>query len=336
MSKFSYEVLARCVYPHVTGDDPDVILGAAFGEDVALTRVGDDILVSHVDPIIGAIQNIGWLAVNIACNDVATSGIPPRWIHVLLLVPSQEDEATLDAIMADISRAARELGVAIIGGHTGYSSGINRPLVAVNALGIASGRVPVLTSGARVGDLVLVTKGIALEGTAILAHDFEEIAVCCGLGDTELAEARQLMEQVSVVAEALALADSGVSSMHDVTRGGVLETFLEIALLSGVALEVEYASIPIPSIVSRFSRAFDFDPLGMISSGTLVATVHPENKARVGLALEELRTSYAFVGHVQEGVGVTIQREGSSTRYTELRAEKDELARMWELYPRGN
>jgi hydrogenase expression/formation protein HypE len=169
MSKFSLDVLQRRVFPFVEASDPDVLLGAAFGEDVALTRVGGDILISHVDPIVGAIGNIGWLAVHVACNDIATAGIPPRWILLLVLVPRMEDEELLEQIMRDASRAAGEVGASIIGGHTGYSAGLSRPLLAVTALGTASGREPVRTGGARVGDHVLVTKGVALEGTTILA-----------------------------------------------------------------------------------------------------------------------------------------------------------------------
>jgi hydrogenase expression/formation protein HypE len=182
MSKFSMDVLERRVFPFVETDDPDVILGVAFGEDVALTKVGGDVLVSHVDPIVGAIGNIGWLAVHVACNDIATSGVAPRWILLLVLVPTSDDEDLLERIMRDANRAANEIGASIIGGHTGYSSGISRPLVAVTALGAASGRKLVRTAGAQVGDHVLVTKGIGLEGTSILAQDFREVAQNLGLG----------------------------------------------------------------------------------------------------------------------------------------------------------
>jgi len=95
MSKFSFDVLQRCVFPFVQTNDPDVILGATFGEDVALTRVGGDILVSHLDPIVGAIDNIGWLAVHVACNDIATSGIPPRWILPLVLLTRQQKSSLM-------------------------------------------------------------------------------------------------------------------------------------------------------------------------------------------------------------------------------------------------
>ena len=335
MSKFSLDVLQRRVFPFAQADDPDIVLGAAFGEDVALTRVGDDILVSHVDPIVGAIGDIGWLAVHVACNDVATSGVPPRWILLLVMVPRMEDEELLEQIMRDAGRAAEEVGVSVIGGHTGYSAGLSRPLVAVTALGTASGREPVRTGGARVGDGVLVTKGLGLEGTGILAQDFADVALELGLNQDDLAEARQLMGQVSVVPEALALAEEGASAIHDVTRGGLMETLLEIALLSGVGIELHDSRLPIPAIVSRFAEAFRFDPLRMISSGTLAVTVPPDRVEAVRQALEALGTPFAFVGHVTEGSGVRVfLQSGEVQHFRDIRCEEDELARMWALYPR--
>jgi len=335
MSKFSLDVLQKRVFPFARADDPDILLGVAFGEDVALTRVGNDILVSHVDPIFGAIGDIGWLAVHVACNDVATAGIPPRWFLLLVLVPSMEDEELLEQIMRDASRAAGEIGVSIIGGYTGYSAGLSRPLVAVTALGTVSGREPVLSGGARVGDQVLVTKGVALEETAILAQDFTDVAQGLGLSDDELEKGRRVMAEVSVVPEALALAENGVTAMHDVTRGGLLETLLEIAYLSKVGIAVESARLPIPDIVSRFAEAFQFDPLRMISSGTLAVTVPPERVEDVSHALEESGTAFAFVGQVVEGAGVHVLQNGKTIHYTEIRCEEDELARMWALYPRN-
>lgn len=334
MSKFSLDILQQCVFPYVQTNDPDIILGGVFGEDVALTRVGGDILVSHVDPIVGAMEDAGWLAVHVACNDVAASGVRPRWIQLLVLVPHLEDVDLLEQIMRDASRAVKEIGVSIIGGHTGYSAGLSRPLVAVTALGTASGHEPVLTSGAKVGDYVLITKGIALEGTAILAQDFADVGRQVGLSTEELEEGRLVMAEISVVPEALVLAEQGVTAMHDVTRGGLLETLLEISYLSAVGVELEFSRLPIPPIVSRFAQAFQFDPLRMISSGTLAVTVPPERVSAVREALEDLKTPFAFVGRVTEGEGVHLVRDGQMRHYTEIRCEEDELARMWALYPR--
>jgi hydrogenase expression/formation protein HypE len=296
--------------------------------------VGDDILASHVDPIVGAIGNIGWLAVHIACNDIAASGIPPRWIQVLVLVPSSEDVELLMQIMKDINRAANEICVSVIGGHTGYSSGISRPLVSVTALGTASGRTPVRTTGAQTGDHVLVTKGIALEGTAILAADFADVALDLGLQETDLAAARELVNHVSIIPEALAMADQGATAMHDVTRGGLLETLLEISHLSEVAIKVEHNRLPIPEIVSRFAEAFRFNPLQMISSGTLVVALPPEKLAKATQVLDAIACPFADIGQVVDGEGVYLQRQDDITHHTRIRAEEDELARIWALFHR--
>jgi hydrogenase expression/formation protein HypE len=333
MSKFSLDVLNKCVYPYLETHDPDVILGAVFGEDTALTQVGGDILVSHLDPIVGAVKNIGWLAVHVACNDVATSGAPPRWILILVLVPRKNDEGLLEEVMRDVGRAAGETGVSIIGGHTGYSSNLSRPLVAVTALGTISGREPICTKGARVGDHILVAKGIALEGTAILAYDFADVARQLGLSEDDLDEARRLMKDVSVIPEALTLAEQGATAMHDVTRGGLLETLLEIAQRSEVGLRVDASCIPIHPVVSRFARAFRFEPLKMISSGTLVATIPPQFVQVAGQKLSEKHISFADVGQVIEGNGVEIITDGKIAHYHEIHCEDDELARIWELYP---
>ena len=217
---------------------------------------------------------------------------------------------------------------------TGYSSGLSRPLVAVTALGIATDRQPLRTNGAQVGDHVLVTKGIALEGTAILAQDFEDVALRSGLTRQDLGKTRKLMSDVSVVQEALVLAEHGATSMHDVTRGGVLETLLEIALLSNVGISIDASRVPIPPIVSQFARAFQFDPLKMISSGTLAATVPPERMSHVTDSLREAGVLFADVGRVTDGVGVLLLRKDGNVHYRESHCEEDELARMWTLYPR--
>jgi len=299
MSKFSLDVLNRCVYPYLKSNDPDVIMGAVFGEDVALTRVGDDILASHVDPIVGAVNNIGWLAVHVACNDIATSGMPPRWIQTLVLVPHKGDEALLEQIMRDIQQAAEET---------------------------------ILTQGAQVGDHVLITKGIPLEGTTILANDFSKSALKLGLTKADIEDAKQLMEQISVIPEAVILGEVGASAMHDVTRGGLLETLLEIAGASGVGMNIAYDRIPMLPVALRFANAFDYDPLKMISSGTLVSTLSPEKVEATGQKLDEKRIAYADIGEVVSREGVKIIKTAETIHYQEIHPEQDELARMWTLY----
>ena len=332
MSKFSLDVLQRCVYPYFQSEDKDVVLGSIFGEDVALTRIGEDLLASHVDPIVGAVKGIGALAVHVACNDIATCGAQPRWIQLLVLVPSKKDVDLLERIMADVSKAAREVGVAIVGGHTGYSASLSRPLVAVTAFAPLGGKPPVLTKGVQAGDHILVTKGIPLEGTAILAEDFTSTALRLGLTESDLADAKALMAQVSVIPEAMILAQAGASAMHDVTRGGLLETLLEMASLSEVRIDIDYDKIKMPAVGKRFAEAFEFDPLRMISSGTLAAALPPEKVAEAGTALQDAGISFADVGAAAPGAGVRVERMGEVREYKDVQPEADELARMWEVF----
>jgi len=334
MSKFPYEMLQKCVYPYTKAEheDPSVILGATFGEDVALTKVGDDILLSHVDPIVGAVSGIGWLAMHVACNDIACSGIRPKWAQMLVLVPTKDDHELVREIMSDAAGAAREIQVTIVGGHTGYSSGISRPVVAVTAMAPAMNRRVIGTGGAMPGDHVLVTGGAGIEGTSILAVDFAEEGRFLGLSEEELREASRLAGEVSVVREAMILADHGATSMHDVTRGGILETSIEISRLSGVSLEINGDLVPSRPVVDRFAEAFSFDPLKMISSGSLVCTIPPD---RVEGVLNELKASgihAADVGIATEGKGIILSRKGKTLSETEVHCEDDELARMWAIH----
>ena len=140
---------------------------------------------------------------------------------------------------------------------------------------------------------------------------------------------------MSVIPEALLLAKHEATAMHDVTRGGLLETLLEISLLSGVSIEVDASRLPILPVVTRFAQAFTFDPLRMISSGTLAATVPTNSVAKAMDALNDVGVLSADVGQVTEGAGVSILRKGETVRYHTIRCEEDELARMWNLYPRN-
>jgi len=332
MSKFTLEVLQQYVYPHFQVSDADVFLGSSFGEDVALTRMGGSLLASHMDPIVGAVNHIGWLAVHVACNDIATCGAAPRWLQLLVLVPGKEDVVLMARIISDAARAARETGATIVGGHTGYSAALSRPLVAVTALAPLEGKEPVLTRGGKYGDRILVTKGIPLEGTAILADDFAGTARRLGLTEEDLAEAKVLLSQVSVIPEALILAETGASAMHDVTRGGLLETLLEMAALSKVCFQVDFEKIHVPAVGVRFAEAFGFDPLRMISSGTLAAAVPPDKVKAATAALDKAGIRHADIGWVEEGDGVLMHREGKVQHITGVQPDDDELARMWEEY----
>ncbi|HPJ26437.1 MAG TPA: AIR synthase-related protein, partial [Synergistaceae bacterium] len=226
--------------------------------------------------------------------------------------------------------AAREAGAVIVGGHSGYSSGLSRPLAAVTAFGDAREETLVRTDGAREGDVICLTRGMGLEGTAILAWDYPEECRRRGLSEKDVTEAKKLAEALSVVPEALRLAELGATAMHDPTRGGVLEAFLEMAWGAKKSFRIQEEQLPSLPVVANFARAFDFDPLRMISSGALVVTLPEEKVTEASRAIAPWAPLYP-VGVVEEGKGVRICSGSEGILFSEPEPEKDELARLQAL-----
>ncbi len=146
MVKLSNETLRRVVFANLGVADPDIIIGPRVGEDAAVVRVGDKYLVMHTDPITGAVEGVGWFAVNIVANDIAVrGGVKPRWFLLTLLLPRNVGEDGIRVIMSDVNRALIELGGSLVGGHTEYTPGIDRVIASTTAIGI--GNRYVTTSG---------------------------------------------------------------------------------------------------------------------------------------------------------------------------------------------
>ena len=337
MGKIPSKLLRRYVFSRTGSKRSDVIVGPSEGIDVSVLSAGGDVVVvAHCDPIVGALRRIGWLAVHIACNDVATAGVEPRWVLPTILLPEKWSEVMVDEVTRDVDNAARELGVAVVGGHTGYAVGSLRPIVVVTAIGIGEKGKVLTSASARAGDIVYVTKGAGVEGTAILASDFKDVLLSRGVDKEVINRAELFMKEISVVKEAVALARAGaVTAMHDATRGGVAEALIELAVASGKTIEVWEDKVPVRRETRVFAEVLEFDPLWMISSGTLVFTAPKDKKEVIEEVLGELEVSYAEVGVVREGEArVVIHRAYGTEVLNEPKPEKDELARLWELYPR--
>ncbi len=328
VGKVRPDLLARFVFSRTGAEDPSVLVGPAYGEDSAIIDMGDFVLVIHSDPITEAVGRIGWLAVHVACNDVAVRGARPRWLLPVLLLPEGCPDGLLDEITAQIDEAAREVGAAVVGGHTERCPGLGRPIISMTALGTAPKDRYVITGGARPGDLVLMTKGAGLEGTAILATDFSAELARAGVPEGLLERARAFMTEISVVREALALAEVGVNSMHDPTEGGLLGGLAELAYASGRHIEVWEDKVLVRPETEAVCRALGVDPLRLISSGCLLATLPPGKLDGAREALSGLGVEWAVIGEVGEGPpGLLVhRRDGRAERVGPF--VEEELARL--------
>lgn len=267
--KIPSELLRELVFNNIKVKHEDVILGPEIGEDCTAIEFGDYACVLSTDPITGAEKGIGALAVHISCNDVASSGVRPIALLITIMAPLSTTEDDIRIIMKDAGEAAALLNVEIAGGHTEITSAVNKVIVSTTAIGKILKHKIVKTSGAQIGDDVVMTKYAGLEGTAILAKD-RELELRDKLTDEQLEKAKNLSSQISVVKEGVLAGEIGVNSMHDVTEGGILGAAWEVAESSGTGVEIHLGSIPVLHETKQICDIFNLNPYRLISSGSMI------------------------------------------------------------------
>jgi len=328
--KLPPDVLEHCL-AKIPRQDRRVVLWPGVGEDAAAIEFGENLLVATTDPITFAADLIGWYAVHINANDVAACGAAPRWFMATILLPDGAEEALAEGIFDQILRACAELNIALIGGHTEITPQVARPVIVGCMLGEVSREALMRTGGARPGDVLLITKGIAVEGSAILAREAGEALRARGISEETLRAARELLFSpgISVVPEARVLVGvGGVTAMHDPTEGGLATGLAEMARAGGHGLRVKQETIPILPECREICAALDLDPMGLIASGCLLATVAPNQTGPALAELERAGISAAVIGQVCSREEGLILDSPSGVRPLP-RFERDEVARYF-------
>ncbi len=258
-------------------DDPALLVAAGVGEDVAAVDVtGDEVLVVHGDPITLTGEELGRYAVRVNANDVATAGATARWFLATVLLPGGASPAEALCLLGDIAGAARELGISLIGGHTEVTRVVTRPVVSGTMLGIVRRSGLRDKRAARTGDRVVLTKALAVEGTALLTAELAADLRAAGASDDELAHWRGFLERISIVPEARVAARlDGVVAMHDVTEGGLATALEELAAACGRGLAVNPSRVPVYTETQRLCAMLGVDPFGLIGSGSLLVVCRP-------------------------------------------------------------
>jgi hydrogenase expression/formation protein HypE len=309
-----------------------VVVGPGIGEDAAVIDFGDRYLVAKTDPITFATNEIGWYAIHVNANDIAAMGAVPRWFLATILLPDgKTGQELVEEIFAQLSAACRELDVSLCGGHTEITYGLDRPLVVGQMLGEVAKEKLVTTAGAQAGDEVILSKGIAIEATSIIARERE--------GDLRGKYPQALIDRskdflhnpgLSVVREAeIAVAAGRVHAMHDPTEGGLATGLHELARAAGVGLMIHKEAIPVLPETALLCQEFGLDPLGVIASGSLLITVPPEDSAPVIAALGRAGITAAVIGQVwgrERGVKLEVGGELVDLPWF----ERDEIARLFE------
>lgn len=323
--KVPINVLEEVVFKNLGVKREEIAIRPSAGLDGAVIDVGSKSLIASTDPITGAIERIGWLAVNINANDVATFGVEPSFFFSSILLPHNSDRRTVESICTQIDRAAKKLGMAVAGGHCEVTPSLTNPIVVGCALGVTEKDKYVTAGGAKPTDKLIMTKSAGIEGTAILASDMEE-DLEKELETSVLIRAKNFFDQISIVKEAMTATETGgVNAMHDPTEGGVIGGIHEMADASKLGVRVFQENIPIELETFGICEFFQIDPLQLTSSGALLISTKPESAAEIieSLKLKSIRSS--IIGEFTEDFNerTLIKTDGNSEILT--RPQSDHL-----------
>jgi hydrogenase maturation factor len=330
--KIPSDILVRSVFRYKGSKDPSVILGSSVGEDAALVSLGEKILVLKTDPVTGTSSDMGWLAVHINANDVACRGARPMWFLCDLLLPERSDSGLVGAIMRQVDKAARQVGVSVVGGHTEVTPGLRKPIVVGYMVGVVDRGKFVTSSGAKSGDHVIMTKSAGIEGTAVLALDYDQ-KIRKRASAELVGRAKALRHRLSVVDDALiAVRTGGVRAMHDPTEGGLLQGIWELAEASKVGFLIYESMIPVLPETRQICSIFCVNPLRLMSSGCLLIA---GEKRRSKLIVKRLRRNgipAQIIGRftARRSGRTLVRRDGTSVEIGPQ--ERDELYRIIEAH----
>ncbi|MEM4244233.1 MAG: AIR synthase family protein [Candidatus Bathyarchaeia archaeon] len=311
--KIPTDILKEVVFKNLGAKRKEVTIGPAAGIDGAVLDLGDKALIVSMDPITGAVERIGWLAVNVNANDVATFGVEPAFLFSCMLLPENADRTLVESISSQMNTAAKDLGIAIVGGHCESTPSLTNPIVVGCIMSITAKGSYVTAADAKPGDKLILTKSAGIEGTAILATDREH-TLKQTMSTRELQAAKRFYNQISVVKDALtAYRTGGVHAMHDPTEGGVAGGIHEMADASNLGVKIFKDAVPVKPETAQICSHFQIDPLQLISSGALLIAAEPEKADAITRSLKREHIQAAVIGEFTENTKqrVLIKNDGA-------------------------
>jgi hydrogenase maturation factor len=311
-------------------DDPSILINPGVGEDTAAVDVtSEEVLVLKSDPITFATDSIGQYAVLINANDIATSGAKPRWLLTTLLFPCGVTPYEIRTVINELKSFCRQWEITLCGGHTEITDAVTRPVVTGMMAGTVARHNLIDKRNMAPGDRLLLTKGVAVEGTAIIAREFGDRLKHLGMPDSEIDTGRQFLANISIIAEARIAAESGtVSAMHDVTEGGLATAAEELSIAGGCRIKIDMDTIPVFAETRKVCRLLGIDPLGLIGSGSLLICCRQSGCESLMSAIHRIGIDVTCIGEVlEEGRGIAALKKAQPTPWPQF--EVDEITRLF-------
>jgi hydrogenase expression/formation protein HypE len=301
MSQFSGKLSGggfdELILPRLGFARSNITHGPAFGVDVSVIDIGNGTGLAMTSDPLSLIPSLGlaesaWLSVHLMANDMATTGHSPMYAQMVLNLPPLLSNNDFIIYWEYVHRYCKAIGVAITGGHTGSIEGQNSTIAGGGTMLLTAPIDDILvSSGAKVGDAIIITKGCAISSAAILAMSFPQ-TVKNKLGKEIYDQCCALFYQTSSLPDALAAVATGyVTAMHDVTEGGVLGAVYEMAIASGLGVSVCNEALPTGHAQQQVTRLFGIDERFCIGAGAMVIAAKPgsENEVLSALAAKQIK-----------------------------------------------
>ncbi len=324
--KLPGELLGRLIAAYASSD-PTVLVGPGIGGDAAAIDLGATTLVVKSDPITFVSESPAHYLVDVNANDLACLGATPRWMMVTALLPRGTTENDVEIHFRELRDACVELSVVLVGGHTEVTSAVTRPILVGVLIGEVRRGALLHPGGARPGDVLLLTKALALEGTALVARELgDRLSRIVDPDVVERAATFLTVPGISVVPEAMALLGAGgVTALHDPTEGGLATGVRELALAAGCGAMVDRDAVPVLPETAAIAGALDLDPLGMLASGSLLVAADPASVERLIATADGTGVRLTLIGEVTDGPGFILRDAGVERELPVY--ESDEIAR---------
>ena len=311
-------------------DDPSLLIKPGVGEDIAAVDIESrEVLVLKADPITFATDSIGQYAVLVNANDIATSGAIPRWFLTTLFFPCGTTASQIQYVFEELKSFCRQWDITLCGGHTEITDAVNRPIVAGMMAGTVARRDLIDKRRMEKGDRVLLTKGVAVEGTAIIAREFGVRLKKLGLAAGEIERCRQFLDNINIISEAkIAAATAGTSAMHDITEGGLATALEELSIAGGRSIRVDTDNIPVYPETQKICGLLGINPLGLIGSGSLLICCRSKDCKKLMEDIGAAGVEITLIGEVMDrGRGIKAYKRKKQVPWPAF--EVDEITKLF-------
>ncbi len=321
IGKISAEIFDELIYPHLGRRRRSVLVGPKHGVDIGIVDIGGGkVMAMTTDPVFivpeYGFERAAWFAIHILCSDAVTSALKPFYLSIDLNLPLSMTKEELEIVWKKIDSECQKMGVAIVCGHTARYMGCNYPMVGgATVISVGDKSRYITPQMAKRGDLIIITKGAAIEATGIFALAFKD-RITEYFGEEFSRRAEEIFYQMSVVEDALTAAsvgtrEHGVTAMHDATECGVWGGLYEVAKASRVGMRIEKEKIIVLDEVEKICSKFGMDPYSSISEGTLIITCKEKKVEQLLKRLAQKKIAASVVGEViPEDKGIILVEKG--------------------------